>query len=312
MAISQIIGSPISGYKRRMTRIAVLADIHGNLPALEAVLNDLADAAVDEIILAGDLVGRGPQGSAVVKRARELGLRSVRGNHEDYLLSFRRREVPAEWLEAEEWGCSRWMAAELDQGDIDFIDSFPFTTSPSTAPTVKIFHGSPASYNEGLGPWTDEITVHKYLVECGGDVLVCGHTHRPAQWQMVEGLAVNVGSVGLPFNADTRAQYAILSQHPGGWSAEPRWVSYDKELVYTAYETSGFLEYGGATAALLRREVETARPFLVPFLKWAEITKRPPIMGSMDLFMAYFDPSLSMEDQYKRLSELRTSLSTGN
>jgi len=308
MAISQTIGSPISGYEDRMTRIAVLADIHGNLPAFEAVLNDLAGVAVDEIILAGDLVGRGPQGSAVVRRARELGLQSVRGNHEDYLLSFRRREVPVEWLEAEEWSCSRWMAAELDQNDIEFIDSFPFTTSPSTAPTVKIFHGSPSSYNEGLGPWTEEATVRKYLVESHGEVLVCGHTHRPAQWDFEEGLAVNVGSVGLPFNADTRAQYAILSQQQSGWSVEPRFVSYDRELVFAAYESSGFLEHGGATAVLLQHEVATARPFLVPFLKWAEITQRLPVMASLEPFLAYFDPSLSMADQYKRLDKLRAEL----
>lgn len=307
MAISLTIGSPIFGYEDPMTRIAVLADIHGNLPAFEAVLNDLADASVDEIILAGDLVGRGPQGSAVVKRAQSLGLRSVRGNHEDYILSFRRREVPAEWLEAEEWGCSRWMAAELDESDIAFIDSFPFTTSPATADTVKIFHGSPSSYNEGLGPWTDDAKVQKYLVESAGQVLVCGHTHRPAQWHFAAGLAVNVGSVGLPFNADTRAQYAILTSGPDGWSVEPRMVAYDKELVFAAYESSGFLANGGATALLLRHEVATARPFLVPFLKWAEITEQPPITASLAQFFEYFDPELSIVDQFKRLAELQAS-----
>ncbi len=73
-----------------MHKIAVLADIHGNLPALEAVLADIDAQRPDEVLVGGDLVGRGPQGSAVVRCIRERGWRAVRGNHEDYLLGFRR------------------------------------------------------------------------------------------------------------------------------------------------------------------------------------------------------------------------------
>ncbi len=78
-----------------MARIAVIADIHGNMPALEAVISDLADQAVDEVLVGGDLVGRGPEGSRVVKRVRELGWPAIGGNHEDYLLAFRRGEEGA-------------------------------------------------------------------------------------------------------------------------------------------------------------------------------------------------------------------------
>jgi len=84
-------------------------------------------------------------------------------------------------------------------------------------------------------------------------------------------------------------------------------VAYDKELVFAAYESTGFLANGGATALLLRHEVATARPFLVPFLKWAEITERPPITESLDTFFEYFDPELSIVDQFKRLAELQAS-----
>lgn len=85
-----------------MSRIAIIADIHANVPALEAVLADIETVGVDEVLVNGDLVGRGPSGSAVVDRIRELGWRSTRGNHEDYHLQFRREEVPEEWLTAEE------------------------------------------------------------------------------------------------------------------------------------------------------------------------------------------------------------------
>ena len=116
-----------------MPRIAVLADIHGNLFALEAVIADLAELGVDEVMVAGDLVGRGPQGRDVVSRIREEGWACVRGNHEDYLISFFRREIPVAWWVDEEWAASRWMARDLDADTVDFLDSLPFTCQPALA-----------------------------------------------------------------------------------------------------------------------------------------------------------------------------------
>ena len=84
------------------TRIAILADIHANMPAFEAVIADIEQQSPDEIIIAGDLVGRGPQGSAVVERVIELGWPSVRGNHEDYLINFFHERIPSEWKQTKE------------------------------------------------------------------------------------------------------------------------------------------------------------------------------------------------------------------
>lgn len=287
-----------------MPRIAVLADIHGNMPAFEAVLADIAAQAVHEVILAGDLVGRGPQGCAVVHRAMELGLRSVRGNHEDYLISFRRREVPEDWLVAEEWGCSRWMAAELDDRAMAYIEATPFTMFASTAATVQIFHGSPNSNNEGLGPWTPREVVAKHLHGSSSQVLVCAHTHRAHIWRVDEQLAINVGSVGLPFDGDARAQYAILDDASGRWEAELRRVAWSHDALFQVYQESGFEVAGGVTAALLKHEVRTARPHLVPFLRWAEIVGVPQTIDSMNEFLQAFDPHLSMGDQMRRLQAM--------
>lgn len=289
-----------------MPRVAVLADIHGNLPAFDAVLKDAEHMGVDEIALAGDLVGRGPEGNAVVQRAIHLGLKSVRGNHEDYLLSFHRREVPEGWLTAEEWGCSRWMAAELDEDALAYLEAMPFSMVSTAAPRLQIFHGSPASNNEGLGVWTDTSLVKNYLDDLDADVMVCGHTHRPASWNFDGRMVVNVGSVGLPFNGDTRAQYAILSENSGSWSVEFRQVEYDQAALFAAYESTGFETHGGATAALLRHEVVTARPHLVPFLKWAEALGVAPLLSEVPRFLASFDPEMSLKEQIRRLRDLQT------
>ncbi len=278
-----------------MSRIAVIADIHANPPALEAVIEDLADRRVDDVLVAGDLVGRGPRGRRVVERIAELGWPCIRGNHEDYLLQFRARDVPDEWLTAEVWAASRWMAAELDEWHAEFIDALPMTRSPRAAPDLRLYHGSPTSYHDGIGKWTSDETLREHLESIEEPVLVCAHTHRPLERRLQEGLVVNVGSVGLPFNGDPRAQYAILSDESGRWEADFRQVSYERREILEAYETTGFVDEGGITAAILRMEVETARPFLVPFLKWTDIEEVEPTEGRFEEFLDVYRPEATME-----------------
>lgn len=71
-----------------MKRIAILADIHANVPALTAVIRDIDQQHIDEVLVGGDLVGRGPQGTAIVEVIASKGWDCIRGNHEDYTLNF--------------------------------------------------------------------------------------------------------------------------------------------------------------------------------------------------------------------------------
>ncbi len=277
-----------------MTRIAILADIHGNMPALEAVIRDLAGQTVDEVLVGGDLVGRGPEGSKVVGRVRELGWPAIVGNHEDYLLAFRRGEIPEEWLRAREWAAGRWMAAELDDEDAAYLESLPFSLG---RPGLRLVHGTPETNREGIGPWTEDEELARYLGEVEERVLVCAHTHRPLVRELDDKLTVNVGAVGLPFNRDHRAQYAIFTaggRH--GWRVELRQVAYDLERIYTIYETSGFLAEGGVTARLLRMELEHASPLLVPFQEWAKLAGVRPTSDQLERFFAIFQPGDSLRD----------------
>jgi predicted phosphodiesterase len=270
-----------------MSRIAIFADVHGNMPALEAVLTDIAAQRVDEILVAGDLVGRGPEGSRVVRRVCELGLPVIGGNHEDYLLGFRRGEVPAEWIEADEWAASRWMAAELSEDDAAYLAALPFSLA---RPGLRLVHGTPRSNREGIGPWTSDERLEAHLDEVSEPVLVCAHTHRPLLRALVAGTVVNVGSVGLPFNGDRRAQYAIFTAHGAGWRVEFRQVEYDLDRIFAIYESSGFLAHGGITARLLHLELEHARPLLVPFLQWARARGVPPVDDDLDDFLRIHPP----------------------
>lgn len=288
-----------------MSRIAILADVHGNVPALAAVLADLERAGADEVLVGGDLVGRGPEGSRVVRAVRERGWRSVKGNHEDYLLAFRRGEVPAEWQFDDEWSASRFMAAELSADDARTIAGLPFSITSELAPELRLVHGSPRSYSEGIGPWLSSSQVADLWSRVEEPVLVCAHTHRP----LVErfpggGLVVNVGSVGLPFNRDRRAQYAILEKTASGWQVEPRQVAYDLAEIFEIYESSGFLAEGGITAQLLKLELEHASPVLVPFLQWAEACGVPAAHARLEDFLDFHAPGEPLAGFFERLAEL--------
>ena len=273
-----------------MRSIAVLADIHGNVPALEAVLADLDARAPDEVLVGGDLVGRGPQGSRVTRMIRDRGWRTIRGNHEEYLLAFRKGEIPAEWNDAEMWAAARWMAAELEEDDVAFLDALPEAVSAEQAPQIRLVHGTPRSTNEGIGPWTSDAAAEHHLDSIDETVLVCAHTHRPLERHLPRGHVVNVGSVGLPFNRDPRAQYVLLHPTRTGVEVEFRQVPYDRERTREIYRRSGFLAAGGATARLLLLELEEAAPFLVPFLSWAEVEGRPPLEESIDAFLGVYHP----------------------
>lgn len=285
------------------SRVAVLSDIHANPFALEAVVDDIARQNVDEVIVAGDMVGRGPLGSQVVARIQDLGWPGVRGNHEDYTLNFRRGNVHESWLSAREWAASRWMAAELSPEQIEFIDTLPFTRAASVAPSMRVFHGSPDSYREGLGIWTKNDTIERHFQGIEETLLVCAHTHRPMVRETPGGLVVNVGSVGLPFNGDPRAQYAIFTHKDGHWQVELRQVDYDREAFLKTYKTTGFMDAAGVTAHLLVHEIRNARPFLVPFIKWSELTGRAPAdMDALPEFLEVFRPEMSSRDFIKMIS----------
>lgn len=290
-----------------MPRVAVISDIHGNLPALDAVIEDLAKQAPDEVLVGGDLVGRGPQGTAVVRRIAELGWRTIRGNHEEYLLEFRAGEVPAEWLHAAEWSAARWMAAELESDEARWIDALPFSLTSRVAPGLRLVHGTPSSTREGIGPWTSDRRVGEHWSEVDEDLLVCAHTHRPLVREVEDGLVVNVGSVGLPFNRDRRAQYALFERVAPGepWRVEPRAVPYDLEAILRIYDETGFLTEGGVTARLLRLELEHASPLLVPFLEWCKAEGEPPDEARLDAFREVHTPGEPLGPFFARLAAPR-------
>lgn len=271
-------------------RIAIIADIHGNVAALDAVLADLREQQVDETIVAGDLVNRGPEGAAVLARLVPLGWRTIMGNHEDLVLQFIEGRVDPGWLDDPWWAATRFAAREVApwRGYLADLPGHLVVQPAGTAP-IRVVHGSPRHFMEGIGPLTPTETLDAMLAHVAEPLLACAHTHFAMRRDHAGTTIVNVGAVGLPFNGDPRAQYAILEWAGDQWRVTFRQVAYDRATTEAAYEHSGFLAAGGVSAWLLREELRTARPHLVPFWKYCTDRSLPLDTDSLDLFRAEHD-----------------------
>jgi putative phosphoesterase len=250
--------------------LAVLADIHGNTPALEAVLADLQPIHIDGMIVAGDMVV-GPNSTGVIRRLRDLGAWMIRGNNEGYMIQLEAGVGPASWQSARQWAPMRWAYQHLDPESLEFIRSLPMQqviTRPGKD-AIRVVHGSPGNPSEHLYPGYGREALQRAVEAINEPVLVCGHSHIPWQEFRDGCLTFNPGAVSAPLNGVTGAQYALLEWKGDGWELDLRHVPYDLDLARQEFVRSGFLEAGGAFAQALLMEIEQGRHVAQAFLNHA-------------------------------------------
>ena len=260
-------------------RLAILADVHGNKPALDAVLRDVRHSGAQRIIVNGDVVNRGPDGVAVMHDLLELGADFTLGNHDALMNLWAERdpEIPHDWFEDPFFDSFTWCATDLERAELlDEFKRWPMTLRIEIpgAPTIVIAHGTPDHYREGVGRRMSEARMLDLLQRNNADVLVGSHTHVPGQWRLNGKLLVNTGAVGAPFNLDTRAQYLLLTLEGETWTPEVRFVPYDLSGILRNYETSGLLAGGGLSAHIFREELTAAYPLYARFWEWVEVEGR--------------------------------------
>jgi putative phosphoesterase len=251
-------------------RLAVIADIHGSLPSLEAVLREIHALSVDGLLVAGDMTC-GPNSAEVLQRLQEEGAWMVLGNNEDYLLRFDSGQASDWWHTSRQWALNRWTYRTIDKASLELLHSLPeqrVINLPGTAP-IRMFHGSLRRSNELLDPNLHPEPLQDAFAHTTEPVLICGHTHIPWQERRKERLAFNPGAVLFPCNGDLGAQYAILTWNLAGWEVEHYSVAYDHSLVRKAFTNSGLLQEGGALALGFLLSIETGRDVAMDFLNYA-------------------------------------------
>jgi len=251
-------------------RLAILADVHANLPALESVLEDADRQQACSIIVAGDLTG-GPHPLETINCLRSIGATMIRGNSDESLLRFRYGRAPAAWNSDLQHALLRWTHRRLDKRTYDFLESLPLERSftvPGASP-IRVVHGCPGDPYEGLSPEEDPASLLSAMGRVEETVLICGHSHRPWKAEIDGRLALNPGAVCGPLNGVVGAQYALLSWHADRWTVEHRSVTYDLGTLHDAFSISGLLEEGGALAKAFLISLETGRDVALEFLDYA-------------------------------------------
>jgi putative phosphoesterase len=235
-------------------QLAIFSDIHGNGVALEAMLQDLQQTQVDQMVCLGDAIQGGPQPAEVVARLRALSCPVVMGNADAWLLTG--EETGAENISEERQrkmnDVRDWSLAQLSASDRAFIQNFqPTVKIPLEADRMLLcFHGSPASFDDVILPDISQEILFKFLGAYNAQVMTGGHTHVQHLRRIGtdERFFFNPGSVGLAyshhqpeedFQADPWAEYAILASDGARLSLEFRRVPFDVATLIAVYQSCG-------------------------------------------------------------------------
>ncbi len=253
-------------------RYALISDIHANLPALEAVLRDVATRqGVDATYHLGDLVGYAPWPNEVVVRLRDEGIAGIAGNYDstvglDYKHCGCRYEDPKQ--EEQSHLSFKWTKAHAFAETKAYLAALPFRIDlrplggHGPGPTVALVHGTPTL---NTVYWTEDrsddfcLKMARLAGLEAGDVIAFGHTHKPWHREVEGTHFVNTGSVGRPKDGDWRAGYVLLDVSAGETRVEFVRVEYNLDEARRAIHESelpdDFAEYlrtGGRPTAALR------------------------------------------------------------
>jgi putative phosphoesterase len=216
-------------------RVAALYDVHGNLPALEAVLAEVEALEVDAVVVGGD-IAIGPMPREALERLLALGEQALflRGNGDREIATDPPGAGGSLWVER-----TRWSAEQLERGQLAWLAALPDTHSVEVdgLGPVCFCHGSPRSDEEILTRISSQERVAAAVAGVAEQVVVCGHTHVQFDREVAGKRLVNAGSVGLPYEERPGAYWALF-----GPDVELRRTDYDLEAAAAAIRTTGFPE----------------------------------------------------------------------
>ena len=217
-------------------KVALLGDVHANLPALEAVLVHARQNNIDVIWNLGDFVGYGAFPEEVIQVLRTHQALSILGNYDRKVLKVKKKA--AEWQARklpEKWLAFQWSYDHLSQARREYLGSLPEQIRLTMdGRRVLLVHGSPSSREEHLTPATPEQRMEELAEGAGVDMILCAHSHIPFARQAKGTWFVNPGSVGRPDDGDARASYAILDFSAGEFQIEFCRIAYDTARAVAA------------------------------------------------------------------------------
>ncbi len=228
-------------------KIAVISDIHGNMEALEAVMEDIQQENCEKVFVLGDYAMAGPEPAEVVnwffKKQFEDNFKMIQVNTDLMITDFSeelyqtlkgKAPIMAEAL--------KYDTKILNQIQKDFLKNLPMQLEiEEEGVKILLVHGSPRRNNEDISPDLELNEVEKMLENVSADIILAGHTHIPCGYQTSKKqTVVNVGSVGRPFTPEPKACYLKLTINKGETLFEHRFVDYDREKASNKLRKQNF------------------------------------------------------------------------
>jgi protein phosphatase len=222
--------------------VAILADVHGNADALQAVLEDLRANPTDRVVLGGDLVMNGAKPAEALRLLRDLGAPGVVGNTDLYVLN---------GIDS----MATWVQTHLKEDDLAYLAALPVSlrvTPPggrSPDDDLMVVHSTPRDPDDLLilevhpfGTSFTETTppeqAQKMLCNERANLIVYGHIHYFSVGIVDDIRMASVGSVGFPFDHDPRAAYGVATWDGQNWALEPRRLAYNHKQTAAEIEQS--------------------------------------------------------------------------
>ena len=212
-------------------KYAVISDIHGNMQALNAVLEHITQQKVDHILCLGDLAMAGPEPDKAVDFIKTQNWQIIQGNtdnmiagYSEYLFENLKQKAPVMA------NALKYDVSEIKQENIEFLANLPKNIELSLEGVkILLVHGSPRKQDENIFPNLSDEEVTQMTSNTDANLILCGHTHIPCGYQLKnKKTVVNVGSVGRPFTDKPLSCYAIVNFENGGFEVEHHYVDYDK------------------------------------------------------------------------------------
>lgn len=193
-------------------KIALIGDIHANLPALEAVLEDARKRKVEAIWNIGDMLGYNAFPDQVVKRLRKERVVSIVGNYDLKVLKFKKKAK--KWRKKkhpDKYRAFKWAWENLSKKSREYLHTLPKERRMMIAGKhILLTHGSPASNTEPLYSGMPDQRLRELAKLAEANIVICGHSHEPFARKVAGVWFVNAGSVGRSTDGDPRSSYAIM------------------------------------------------------------------------------------------------------
>ena len=228
-------------------KIAVISDIHGNIQALNSVLEDIQKEDCSKIFCLGDLAMAGPQPCETIQKIQNLqnsfDFTIIQGNTDEMIANCDNQMLHV--LEQNIPVMAR--ALESDVATVTEEQKFYLRNLPKqkeleiNGVKILLVHGSPRKSNENIFNNLKIEEVEEMIEGTNADIIFCGHTHVPCGYQTnTKQTVVNVGSVGRPFSEEPKSCYAVLEIDEKGFSIKHNFVNYDYKKAAQILEQRGF------------------------------------------------------------------------